>query len=275
MRVPGFISRPRDSLCARCSTRWVSRFRRRVISLAFLSVGLVGCSVTSTSASVPGMMGGSPASGMMGGSGSMMGDGTYHYAPLACSAPDGLPGTTVAVMLGDMGMTQMMAGTAPMGARMMLRSSLISAPAGQVSFVASNMGWRTHQLVIVPVADAQQAGTRAPAPMARSTRPPAWAELRLRAVPGPGWHHPGQHWPGQRGAPMGAMGCGATSRTTTPTVGGSSSTSAERDDAPSDSVLGKFRQRASASVTHRGCRSRRGRLRSPPQVGTRPGRVTS
>ena len=110
------------------------------------------------------MMGGSPASGMMGGSGSMMGDGIYHYAPLACSAPAGLPGTTAAVMLGDMGMSQMMAGTAQMGARMMLRSSLISDPDGQVSFVASNMGWRTHELVIVPLADGQQAGTRVPGP---------------------------------------------------------------------------------------------------------------
>jgi len=116
---------------------------------------------------VPGMMGGPPASsagGMMVGSGSMMGDGTYHYARLTCSAPAGLPGTTVSVMVGDMGMTQMMAGTAPMGARMMLRSSLISAPAEQVSFVVSNMGWRTHELVILPLADGAQAGTRVPRP---------------------------------------------------------------------------------------------------------------
>jgi len=145
----------------------VNRSARCVVSLALLSGGLVGCSATITSGDDPRMMGGSSAtstSATMGGSGSIMGDGTYHYAPLTCSAPAGLPGNTVAVMVGDMGMTQMMTGTAPMGSRMMLRTSLISAPAGQVSFVVSNMGWRTHELVILPLADGRQAGTRVPGP---------------------------------------------------------------------------------------------------------------
>jgi uncharacterized cupredoxin-like copper-binding protein len=135
------------------------------VGLALLSTALVACSATGSSTNAPGMMAGSSANNpgaMMGGSGSMMGDGTYHYAPLTCPAPAGLPGTTVAVMVGDMGVTKMMSGTAPTGARMMLRTSLLSAPAGQVSFVVSNMGWRTHEMVIVPLADGQQAGARVP-----------------------------------------------------------------------------------------------------------------
>lgn len=111
------------------------------------------------------MMGGSSTvrpGAMMGGSGAMMGDGTYHYSRLTCSAPSDLPGTTVEVMVGDMGMTTIMSGTAPTGARMMLRTSPVSAPSGQVSFVVSNMGWRTHEMVILPLAAGQQAGTRVP-----------------------------------------------------------------------------------------------------------------
>jgi uncharacterized cupredoxin-like copper-binding protein len=35
-------------------------------------------------------------------------------------------------------------------------------PAGQVSLVASNMGWRTHELVILPLASGASAGQRVP-----------------------------------------------------------------------------------------------------------------
>ena len=75
----------------------------------------------------------------------------YHYSQLTCSAPRSLPGRTVTVMLADMGMTQMMGGTAPRGAHMMLRAIPATVPAGQISFVAENMGWRTHELVILPL----------------------------------------------------------------------------------------------------------------------------
>jgi hypothetical protein len=130
--------------------------------LTGLALVLAGCSVSTTQTSGPGMMNGTGGSGAgMGGTAS--GDGAYHYAALTCAAPESLPGTTVQVLLGDMGMTQMMGGTAPIGARMMLRSSLVSVPSGSISFVASNMGWRTHELVIVPLAAGQAAGRRVPA----------------------------------------------------------------------------------------------------------------
>jgi hypothetical protein len=68
----------------------------------------------------------------------MMGGGAaYHFARLICSAPRSLPGRIVNVTLGDMGMTRMMGGTAPLGAHMMLRVAPASIPAGQISLVVS------------------------------------------------------------------------------------------------------------------------------------------
>lgn len=94
--------------------------------------------------------------------GSMMGvaPNGYHLSRLTCSAPTSLPGTTVYVMLGDMGMTHMMGGVAPMGAHMMLRAVPVRVPAGQVSFIAGNMGWRTHELVVLPLTPGEAAGRR-------------------------------------------------------------------------------------------------------------------
>ena len=123
---------------------------RRPVVLATVLAGLVlsGCA----SASHP------AGSGMMGGG------SDYHYSPLTCAAPNPLPGRTVNVTLADMGMTQMMGGTAPLGSHMMLRATPVSQPAGQISLVASNMGWRTHELVILPLTAGAAAGQRVPGP---------------------------------------------------------------------------------------------------------------
>lgn len=86
----------------------------------------------------------------------------YHYSTLSCAAAAGLPGHTVSVMLGDMGMTQMMDGTAPRGARMRLRAVPPTVVAGPVSLVATNVGWRTHEVVILPLAADRSAGQRIP-----------------------------------------------------------------------------------------------------------------
>jgi len=110
----------------------------------------------------------SSSSGMMGQrsgfGGSMMGStpSGYHMSRLTCAAPSSLPGTTVYVMLGDMGMTRMMGGVAPMGSHMMLRALPATVPAGKVSFVVGNMGWRTHEMVVLPLAPGQAAGQRVP-----------------------------------------------------------------------------------------------------------------
>jgi len=61
-----------------------------------------------------------------------------------------------------MGMSSMMGGVAPLGDRMMLRAVPASVPAGQVSFVIGNRGWRTHEMVVLPLAPGQAAGQRVP-----------------------------------------------------------------------------------------------------------------
>jgi uncharacterized cupredoxin-like copper-binding protein len=110
----------------------------------------------------------SSSSGMMGQrsefGGSMMGSVPhgYHLSRLTCSAPSSLTGTTVHVIVGDMGMTSMMGGVAPLGGHMMLRAFPASVPAGQVTFVVGNMGWRTHEMVVLPLASGQAAGQRTP-----------------------------------------------------------------------------------------------------------------
>lgn len=137
---------------------------RRSFALAAVSAGLVltGCGSTGTSAGsgMGGAGGGDPANG----SGMMGGGSQYHYSALTCSAPKSLPGHTVSVTLADMGMTSMMGGTAPLGVRMMLRAGPATVPAGVVSLVASNVGWRTHELVILPLAADVAAGQRRAGP---------------------------------------------------------------------------------------------------------------
>jgi uncharacterized cupredoxin-like copper-binding protein len=91
----------------------------------------------------------------------MRGTSGYHYSKLTCRAPGNLPGRVVNVALGDMGMTKMMGGTAPLGARMMLRAVPRTFAAGQVSVVVTNRGWRTHELVVLPLAVGERAGQRA------------------------------------------------------------------------------------------------------------------
>jgi len=124
-----------------------------VVAAAVAALVLAGCGSNSSgpsgsgSGSGPGMMGG--ASG-------------YHYSTLTCRPPSSLPGQVVTVMLGDMGMTRMMGGTAPLGARMMLRATPRTVTAGRVSLVATNRGWRTHELVVLPLAAGQQAGQLVP-----------------------------------------------------------------------------------------------------------------
>ena len=148
-----------------------------LLATAVAGLALAGCgSVNSTGS---GMMGAgrnsnasSTGSGMMGaggnstasstGAGMMSGGAGYHFARVTCSAPRSLPGRIVNVTLADMGMTRMMGGTAPLGAHMMLRISPATVPAGQISLVASNVGWRTHELVILPLAAGAAAGQRVP-----------------------------------------------------------------------------------------------------------------
>jgi uncharacterized cupredoxin-like copper-binding protein len=138
--------------------------RRRLLLLVVLGlVAVLGAGCGNGSNEMMGGQAGSSTSGPNGFRGSMMGSVPrgYHMSRLTCSPPS-LPGTTVHVIVGDMGMTSMMGGVAPLGGHMMLRAFPTSVPAGQVSFVVGNMGWRTHEMVVLPLAPGQAAGQRTP-----------------------------------------------------------------------------------------------------------------
>ena len=97
--------------------------------------GTAGRASNGSGSAGPGMNGsGMDGSGMMGG-----GSG-YSYSRLTCAAPSPLPGRTVTVMLADMGMTQMMGGTAPLGARMMLRAVPATVPAAESAWWHATRG---------------------------------------------------------------------------------------------------------------------------------------
>lgn len=118
---------------------------------------------------------------------SMMGSGSgYHYSARACSAPAGLPGTTIRVTLADMGMTSMMGGDAPMGAHMRLRASASVVAAGQVSLVAENRGWRTHELVVLPLSPGASAGQRVPGPDGKVSEAGSLGEASASCAAGTG-----------------------------------------------------------------------------------------
>jgi uncharacterized cupredoxin-like copper-binding protein len=124
-----------------------ARGRALALGAAVAGLALGGCTTSVSPQAGPAMMGG----------GSL-----YQYSPMTCSAPVGLPGRTVQVTLADMGITQMMGGTAPIGAHMMLRADPATVAAGRVSLVAVNVGWRTHELVILALASGRSAGQRVP-----------------------------------------------------------------------------------------------------------------
>jgi uncharacterized cupredoxin-like copper-binding protein len=88
----------------------------------------------------------------------------YYSSSVSCTTPTNLPGRIMNVEVGDMGMSQMMGGDAQLGGFMRLRSHPTTLPAGKVTVVVTNFGWRTHELVILPLATGQSAGQRVPGP---------------------------------------------------------------------------------------------------------------
>ncbi|GAA1228819.1 hypothetical protein [Oryzihumus leptocrescens] len=126
--------------------------RGPVAAGAVLLLALSGCAATGSTGAMngPGMMGDASAG--------------YHFSRLSCSAPTSLPGSTVRVVLADMGMSRMVTGTAPLRAHMMLRATPGTVTAGQVSLVVTNMGWRTHEVVVLPLPAGTVEGQRIPGP---------------------------------------------------------------------------------------------------------------
>jgi len=140
------------------------------LSSAVVLAVLSGCGDTSNNPGAP-MMGG--------GSG-------YHSSSLLCSAPSRLPGQTVAVSLTDMGMTRMMGGTATLGEQMRLTAVPAEVRAGPVTLVASNSGWRTHELVILPLGVAAQDGQLGAGPDGKVPEATSVGEASKSCQGGPG-----------------------------------------------------------------------------------------
>jgi uncharacterized cupredoxin-like copper-binding protein len=88
----------------------------------------------------------------LGGGGPGLFSGSSRGAPA-------LPGTVVNVSLANMG-GPMMGQRTMMGGAMWLSADRVSVPAGTVSFVAANYGSIDHELVVLPLADSQQVGSR-------------------------------------------------------------------------------------------------------------------
>lgn len=85
----------------------------------------------------------------------MMGQQSRHYSSTDVCAPSTkLTGQTINVSVFDMGM---MMGNAR---RMGLSAYPPTIASGKVNIVVANMGMRTHELVVLPLADGQSAGTR-------------------------------------------------------------------------------------------------------------------
>lgn len=85
----------------------------------------------------------------------MMGQQSRNYAYAdRCTPPTNLTGSTINVAVFDMGM---MMGRAN---RMGLSAFPAVVTQGKVNIVVTNMGMRTHEVVVLPLADGQEVGTR-------------------------------------------------------------------------------------------------------------------
>jgi uncharacterized cupredoxin-like copper-binding protein len=160
-----------------------------LVGLASLALLVTGCS--GSAGRGPEMLNatGSSGSAMMGGFGiGAMGVAPhgYHLSRLTCSPPSSLPGTTVWVMVGDMGMTHMMGGVSPLGEHMMLHAVPAQVPAGEVSFVVGNRGWRTHELVVLPLDPDQAVGQRTPGAGGKVDEAGSFGEASASCTQGPG-----------------------------------------------------------------------------------------
>ena len=108
------------------------------------------------------LLGGCATFNSNGSSGMMNSSGRYFSSKLTCNIPNSLPGQLINVALGDMGMSQMMGGLAPRNVQMRLVAIPSRVTAGEVSIAVSNLGWRKHELVVLPLDKGAVAGERVP-----------------------------------------------------------------------------------------------------------------
>lgn len=176
------------------------RSRRAFAAVSLAGLGLLiltgcGLATTVTDGSVNSMMGGvgRPSTTTGSGStsapvngGSMMGGRSMMGSRSSCVAPGNLAGSVVDVRLADMGMMSSGVDPAPLGVPMRLRTSTTSVPAGKISFVATNVGTRTHELVVLPLGDGQQVGALAPGSDGKVSETGSLGEASAACTAGPG-----------------------------------------------------------------------------------------
>lgn len=140
--------------------------------------------------SVPGPMMGGPQDRSSAGAGWMPGPMPFGYTlrGVACASTPSPPssGTTVQVVVADMGMARMMGGVAPLGGHMMLRATPAVVRAGSVTFLVANMGWRKHEMVVLPLAAGQVAGQRVPGADGRVSEAGSLGEASASCAAGAG-----------------------------------------------------------------------------------------
>ena len=135
---------------------------RRLGVAATVAIGVLavaGCGLVSSPGSGAGISGGPMMGRPIAGAAAAPGTPMMGSGP-TCTAPVHLPGARVTVSLVDMPMMWSGDDPAPLGIPMRLRADVSRVPAGQVSFVAENVGVGTHELVVLPLTDGQPAGAR-------------------------------------------------------------------------------------------------------------------
>jgi len=88
----------------------------------------------------------------------MMGQSNSRFNQTACTPPASFQGQSINVTVSDMGI--MMGNAGPMN----LSASPTTLTAGKVNFLVTNYGMRTHEVVVMPLADGQSAGQRVVGP---------------------------------------------------------------------------------------------------------------
>lgn len=148
-----------------------TRGRRRAVLAASLLV------LVATACSRPASSG---RSTMMGGSSGMA------LAAQTCSTPRPVPAPVVTATLVDMGMNQRMGGVAPRSGRMRLTVDHSTVSAGTLTLVAANRGWRTHELVLLPLSPGASVGERSPDAQGRIDETGSVGEASASCAPGAG-----------------------------------------------------------------------------------------
>ena len=101
----------------------------------------------------------------------------HRAVAVVCEAPGGPPGSVVRVVEADLGMSSMMRRDEIRHGVLALDGADRTVVAGRVSLAVANLGWATHELVVLPLGDDARAGQRPSTGPGRSMRREASARV--------------------------------------------------------------------------------------------------